>query len=193
MHDRQVLRRVAKLFGGLLLIGVIGFILLQTQIFSGIRSRMEGFQEILLGTASRRTAGYARMVYVQMGLNLFKEHPVFGIGINNAYLYIGHLWGHVHMHNTMIELLACGGILGFIAYYWAYIYLLVQYWKYRKKSDVEYNICFLLLCIRFVMSYGYIEYFSAITYFYFLIFWLKLEDLKKSTRISYNETVEIIR
>lgn len=164
-------------------IGIISIIIVilsrYVPLFSGINKRMESLLSIAQGNVTRRTEGYLRTVYLDIGWSLFKEHPLLGIGIHNASNYIENISNHVHLHNTVIELLACGGIVGFLVYYSAYFYLMCQYWKNRNPNDDEFTICFILLIIRMIMSFGFIEYFSTIAYFYFMLFWIELYRIRE--------------
>ena len=156
--------------------------LLQLPIFSNVVARVTA-----LSTRSRNYRGIVasdiRSVYNYIGWNLFKSHPIIGIGIHNASLYISQYYGHPHLHNNFIELLACGGIVGFLIHYSFYIFLFYSFWKYRKKRNSEYDIFLVLLLIRFVMGYGHIQYFQIENYFYLMIFYLFVKKLQTNDEI----------
>ena len=146
-------------------------------IFSNVISRLTA-----LSNVSRNYRGIIasdiRGVYNIIGLDLFKSHPILGIGIHNASLYISQYYGHPHLHNNFIELLACGGIVGFLVHYSFYFFLFYSFWKFRKKRNSEYDIFLVLLVIRFVMGYGHIQYFQVTNYFYLMVFYLFVKKLQ---------------
>ena len=102
------------------------------------------------------------------------------IGIANANIYTLANYNNDHyLHNNYIELLACGGLTGFIIYYSVWLYVFVTFLKYRKYRDMVYDICLVLLIIHLVMDYGSVSYYSKETYFYLLIFWMEADVLKR--------------
>ena len=162
------------------LTGAVGImvVLSRLEVFKVLKTRMAALWSVISGTAERGTTGYIRMVYNQTGIELFKEHPVLGIGLHNGSRYIGHYYGHVHFHNNFVELLACGGIIGFLFYYSMYIYLFAAYLLLFKARTREYDICFTLMFIRFAMGYGHIQYYQIGSYFYLMVFFLYIIDLR---------------
>ena len=60
-----------------------------------------------------------------------------GIGMNNSWVY---KYG-MYLHNNYIELLADGGIIGFICYYIMYIHVLFLLTKNKDKYNDEYCMC----------------------------------------------------
>ncbi|MDO4803451.1 MAG: O-antigen ligase family protein [Lachnospiraceae bacterium] len=178
-HNRRFVNNLLKSFLGIAVIVGLVFILSRLPMFSILRRRMVGLVAIISGTAERGTAGYIRMIYNQIGIDLFRKHPLFGIGLHNGIKYIGSYYGHVHFHNNYVELLACGGLAGFLVYYSIYAYLLAGFWKTRKRRTNEYDICLIIFIIRMVMGYGHIQYYQIATYFYLMIFFLLVTRLKK--------------
>ena len=187
LQNKNFATNMLKGFIGLILVVGIFFLLSRLPIFEILRSRMNGLWSIVTGTAVKGTSGYIRMVYNETGIELFKQHPILGIGLHNASRYIGQYYGHVHFHNNFIELLACGGIVGFLVHYSIYFCLFVFFWKTRKNRTKEYDICLILLAIRFVMGYGHIQYYQILTYFYLMVFYLFAVRKKKQLR----ETKEV--
>lgn len=88
------------------------------------------------------------------GINLFKENPIFGIGFGNTTQVIGN-----YAHNNFVELLASGGIVGFVAYYSGYIYIVLKSIHYRKSDK------FALYIFASIMGLLVLEYFQ-VTYLY---------------------------
>lgn len=174
-NGKNIVANSIKCLLGCAFVVIVLFVLLQLPIFSNIMSRLS-----LLSTRQKNYNGIIasdiRQVYNIIGWNLFREHPFVGIGIHNASLYISMYYGHPHLHNNFIELLACGGIVGFLIHYSFYIYLFMQFWHMRKFRDEVFDICITLLLVRFVMGYGYIQYYSTMTYFNLMVFYMFITD-----------------
>ena len=152
------------------------------KMFAGVLKRMKAVILLLNGRATRRTAGYIRMVYVRIGMELFRKQPLFGIGIANAFNHIKQYNNHIHLHNNFVELLACGGIIGFVIYYSIYLYILIQFLRFRRYRDGIYDVCLVIFMIRLAMNYGSVSYYSAPTYFFLLMFMIEIRRLKERAR-----------
>ena len=89
-------------------------------------------------------------------------------------------YGNAHyLHNNYMEMLACGGIVGFLIHYWIYVYLLRVYIKNFKHHEKEFNICFVLLIFKLIMDIGAVSYYSKTTYFYLLLFIMGVTKIKE--------------
>ena len=113
-----------------------------------------------------------RDFYKEKAMELFKEHPLFGVGINNFASHMRNInYSHVaYSHNNYTEILATLGISGFFIYYIFYIYLLVKMIKLLRKDEPEYNKTLLLVIILIMflfLDYGMVSY-REIVYAVFL-------------------------
>ena len=178
-----VLRNISKKGFGVnmikVLVGIgailfLFFLISKIPFMQPIVMRLQEIVEMVVGNGKRgQNSAWIRFAYMELGLNLFREHPVFGIGIGNANIYTQMYYGHSHyLHNNYVELLACGGLVGFLIYYSIWIYLLfifIRYFKYRNK---QYDICLVLFLVNLVMDYGAVSYYDKATYFFLLMYWL---------------------
>lgn len=160
------------------------FIMSRLPLFALLNERMVKLVDVFFGEATRYTNdAWIRLAYTKLGLNLFLQNPVLGIGIANANIYTNMYYGHDHyLHNNYIELLACGGLVGFLFYYSFFIYLLYTFWKCRQIRDREYDICVLLLVIHLIMDYGMVTFYDKTNYVFLLLFWLEANKLKDQCR-----------
>ena len=143
---------------------------LQLPIFAGMMNRVEGMLNIFNGGTVEKSA-MIRMSLVQLGVNLFKQHPILGIGIDNPRLFTYGVVGEsYYLHNNFIEILSSGGIVGTIIYYWIYVKLLKSYIVRRNFDDPQYCICLVLLLLLLIMDYGMVSYYSKSTYVFLLLF-----------------------
>ena len=151
-------------------VAFIGYQILRLPIFSGIMKRMEGMFNIVFGGTVEKSA-MIRMSLVQLGLELFKQHPLLGVGIDNPRLYTYEVVGETYyLHNNYMEILSSGGIVGFISYYWMYVKLLISYIRRRDFDDLQYCICFVILILLLIMDYGMVSYYSKSTYIFLFLF-----------------------
>lgn len=178
---KRTLRNIARVILISFVLVALIFVLSRLPVFAVITRRMMNLVSLLQGNETRSTSdAWIRLAYNALGIQLFKQHPVLGIGIANANLYTSAYYGHNHyLHNNYIELLACGGLVGFFIYYSVWIYLLIVFWKSRKYRDRQYDICFILLLINVVMDYGLVTYYDKATYLFLLLFWMEKDNLKE--------------
>ena len=134
--------------------------------YSSIGYRFEDLIEYTIDQSSEVEGGtIIREQMVAKGLELWRESPVFGHGLD-AFASIGGFG--VYAHNNYVEMLCNHGVFGFVFYYGFYLYMLYKLLK-RKENDImrQFLIGF-ILCL-FVYDFGAISYDTLVTQF-FLIF-----------------------
>jgi O-antigen ligase len=134
--------------------------------YTSIGYRFEDLIEYTIGQSSEVEGGtIIREQMIAKGLELWRESPVFGHGLD-AFASIGGFG--VYAHNNYVEMLCNHGIFGFVFYYGFYLYMLYKLLK-RKENDImrQFLIGF-ILCL-FVYDFGAISYDTLVTQF-FLIF-----------------------
>ena len=164
--------------------------LMSLEAFSGIEKRMDGMVALFTGRGVVDSSSWLRYEYIKLGINIFKENPIIGVGMGNARIFASRYYGHdAYLHNNYVELLANGGILGFISYYCIYYIViknLVKYFKYREKYTV---VVIVLVFMQLIIDYGSVSYYYKNTIFYFLIFFIcirKMKERKISEGDSFN-------
>ena len=145
--------------------------LADSDAFIGIGERVKHLIAGLLGKGASDDSTTIRLELIEMGMDIFKKHPILGLGIDNAKFIAGPMFGleEYYLHNNYVVLLADVGIVGFVLYYSIYLVLLIKYLKYRDFSSPEYCFCFTLLVIMLMMDYGMVSFQSKETYFYLLV------------------------
>lgn len=178
---------VVKILGVILAFVLMFIVLSKVPALAKIFDRIFDIFEMLAGEGVRgQNSAWIRFAYNDLGIELFKKHPVLGIGINNASIYTQMVYGHNHyLHNNYIELLACGGLVGFSLYYSIYAYFLYCFWKYRKYRDKEFDICLVLLLLNLVVDYGGVSYYGKDTYVFAYIYWMKVNQLKARHKVMH--------
>ncbi|EOU1884069.1 MAG: O-antigen ligase family protein [Clostridium perfringens] len=151
-------------------------------LFSGINERMQGIFALITGQGRIDHSTIVRQEMIHTGIEQFKKTPILGIGIGNArFLNIG---GYYYLHNNYVELLTCGGILGFILYYSIYLVVIINLIKYKLFSNKISIIVFIMIINFLVMDYGAVSYYSKTTYFYLMIFYLHISNIKKQDKLN---------
>ncbi|MDI9461664.1 MAG: O-antigen ligase family protein [Saccharofermentanales bacterium] len=182
---------ITKFLIGAIIISVLLIFISRLSFMAEIMSRFADILDMISGKGTRETnTAWLRFAYNDLGLQLFRQSPLIGIGIGNANLYTQILFGNNHyLHNNYVELLACGGLIGFFLYYSIHLYILFFLWKYRKYRDKEFDICLVLLLINLIVDYGAVSYYDKGRYLFLYLYWLKTISL---TEIREERKIEIL-
>ena len=101
-----------------------------------------------------------RAYYITVGLDMLKQSPLLGWGIDNFAYYLrqsGYAY-EVYSHNNYIEVLSSFGIIGFILYYWVYIYIMKSVLVLRNNYLIK---CITVIILRFfVFEYATISFYQ---------------------------------
>lgn len=171
-----VVKAVFGLGIGVLLV----YLLLRTEMFSGIRERMQGLINALLGTGKVDRSTVLRNNLRNLGWEEFLKHPIGGIGIANPHILAAQRYSFdAYLHDNFAELLCGGGIFGFIIYYSLYAYLFFQLWKHRGADRKRATFFALWLLLMLVMDYGMVSYYSKSQNFYLMIHFVNVFFLKR--------------
>jgi O-antigen ligase len=163
-------------------IAIVAFLLIRWMIsldvFSGIDERMQGLIALVTGKGTVDHSALVRLNYIHLGIDIFKKNPIFGIGMGNARIYAASVYGSdAYLHNNYVELLANGGIVGFIIYYSIYFDIVKKIVSKFRYRDKKLALIIVLLIMLLIMDYGMVSYYSKNTIFYFLIFFMYINEL----------------
>ena len=116
-------------------------------------------EEIELFNSNEDGSMNEREILRMLSIKAWKEKPIVGHGLHSfRYYSLLHNGPYLYSHCNYTELLSTLGIIGFLLYYSAYIYLIVACIKYRKKN--KYYIFFLaFLLMNLVSDYSTISYY----------------------------------
>lgn len=146
------------------------------EIFSNydrIVYRLEKFIDTLSGVDSGASTRERKELVIQ-GLNLFYDHPVFGVGMNNFRLFFGK-----YAHNNYLELLVGVGLIGAIIFYSLYYIIIkkINGMVSSKAKKLFYTMIFVLL----IMDLVTVTYLDKMVIFTLLfIYTFTLNHQKKS-------------
>lgn len=164
--------------------------LLSMDIFAGLNKRFDQLIITLLSPEEidANTSAATRFSYIEIGLNYFYNRPLLGYGFGaSGPILLRETTHNTYFHNNYIELLVCGGLVGFVLFYANYAYLLFNLIKMRKYAPKQTDICIIILVIMLIMEFGCVTYYNKNQYFYFMICYINLEILKRErNRLSSN-------
>lgn len=180
-NRRNVINSALKIIFGVVAIMIIAVLLLQLPMFSVMNERLQGLINGLRGSGSVDGSTSIRFTLVEIGKEIFCDNPIVGIGIDNAKIIAERILGRkdFYLHNNYWEILADGGIVGFIVYYWMHIYIAWNIWKYRDFDDPWFVFCFSFFIISLMLDYGMVSYLDKDTYFKLMIIYMCVEKLRK--------------
>lgn len=187
MNNTNFIKIVARIFITIIFVAILIYFLSKLSIFGGLITRMQGLLALISDDAKATAeTPILRGLYIKIGLEQFKQTPILGIGISNSGILISQYFGYkTYLHNNFVELLACGGIVGFVIYYSMYMYIAVNILKRRPVWDKETPIVLTLILLLVLMDYGSVSYYSKTTYFFLMIGYIYVQILKRKESNDY--------
>ncbi len=154
-------------------------------IFSGIISRMMLIVNYAHGGEGVGFSIKERSQMIELGWEQFLQTPIGGIGFGNAIVLTAKYNDvpYVYLHNNFVELLCCGGAIGFIIYYSRYIYIFWMMMKNSQWNNPDFVTCGILAIIVIVMDYGFVSYYDKMIQIFHVIMFLQVHALARKDDI----------
>lgn len=149
--------------------------------FNGIIQRFESLVAVIAGKTATDSGDVWRLAYLEVGKEQFRRTPLLGFGIGNSGYITMPLGRVTYLHNNYIELLACGGIVGTVIYYSAYLYLFYAFIRYRRVKSDETVVCIVLMIITLLLDIGMVSYYDKFTYFCMYLFFAQARNCRDTT------------
>ncbi len=155
-------RRRGYLFWGAVLVGVGALFMTDAQSWSKLVKVVEfglerlGYIVASLTGEGEEYSAEERLAFARVAWEMFGEHPLFGTGVDTVRAYLG-----VYSHNNYTELLANGGIVGFVLFYMIYIFAFVKA-LYVKEHFIRLFLLTYVL-ILFVYDLGGVSYYEKLS------------------------------
>ena len=183
MREKGFTKKVLKLVLYALVIFLGLRLLFQLPIFAGSLERMDQFLNFFTDNGKVDHSTIMRNDMVQLGIEWWKKYPLFGIGISNPHILSArYLKFDAYLHNNFVEMLCGGGLVGFALYYAMYVYLFVCMFKYRKADPDAFAIGIVWLGLMLVMNYGMVTYYSKTQWYYLMIHFINVSNLRNKHR-----------
>lgn len=112
--------------------------------------------------------GSGRSVLWKNALTSFANNPIFGIGINSTTSYGMEFYGNSHyVHNTILEVLSEGGVIGFALFLLWFSSIFISCWKIYKYNKETKFILVTFIAMLLQMIFLSILYNEA--FYFFLV------------------------
>lgn len=166
--ENQSASSFVKIIVLLFVVFAIGKFLLGLPMFETLSKRLEEGFNLFTGGGKVDHSAILRNNMIKYGFKEFKESILFGHGANNsAIVTLKHFGLKTYLHNNYVELLYTVGLLGFLAYYSIYFYLIKSVYKLFRKR-IAYSEIFLVdLFAYLLMDYGTVSYYHKEIYIFF--------------------------
>lgn len=152
-------RFIKFIFMLIILLSIGYYVLTQLPIFNGMYQRAFSTLDFFAGRRASVEGSRIRPELIRLGIDEFIQHPLFGIGFDNArHAARAHLGVDLYTHNNYVEILANGGLIGFAIFYSIYVSIIRKLWKKRDDNNVIVkiaNILMVLLCIEGLFGVTY--------------------------------------
>lgn len=158
-------KRIGQIFIAIIVTLVLYYYIMNNEfLYMQIGSRLSNVFAIFgRNNAEADYSTLERLYFIAQGWKLFINNIIHGVGINNFKAYVGGYLGSgaKYAHNNYIELLADGGIIGFILYYVRYLELLVRSVKCKMMSKYKNTslLILVLMIMLLVLEFGNVTYY----------------------------------
>ena len=125
LKNKNFILNIVKMIICGIIFCVIIKLILELPVFDIINTRINGLIASLIGRGKADNSALVRKSMIILGWEQFKKTPFLGVGIGNSgpVILAGTKYNNSYLHNNFIELLACGGVIGFLIYYNIYFYI----------------------------------------------------------------------
>ena len=183
-----LLRRPKKIIRNLLLvcctITVSWNLLMEIpSLYQNVGWRLEALTYSITGKGKADSSTLLREKYIKVGIESFKESPLIGYGVGTFSEINKAKTNHnTYSHNNFIEIAVGMGLIGFIFYYWIYIYLIMKYLKLfiYKRTSFLVSVLFIVFVLYLVTQVGLVTYESLIQCLLILFLYKAIEFSQSS-------------
>jgi hypothetical protein len=150
-------------------------LLLELPLLAGVRERFDTLFNLWRSTGEIDSSTFLRNWMIHIGWEQFLQHPLLGIGISASGAVLERVLWRTYFHNNYIEMLACGGIVGFWLYYQILFIAFFQLFRQRFCPDKNTLLGLILIVLILVLDIGAVSYGSKSTYFYLMILFIQIK------------------
>lgn len=152
---------------GLIVLGIVGVVLLWDKVLS-VLGNLNGFG---LGDNGRFEKW-------SIGWNNFLKYPIFGSGFYDSFVdpAFEHGFDPYLYHNTLLQMLAAGGIVGFLAYLFHRIHTVVLFFKRPTTANLFIAISLIAFLGFNLLDVLFFKFYPGFFYAFMLLCAEKSED-----------------
>lgn len=165
--------------GAFIILAGIGFALLYLPAFENMRIRILGMLGELTGKSNADISTSYRIMMAHAGINQFLKTPIFGLGIGTSNVILSKAIGvESYLHNNFIEMLACGGVIGFIVFYALHGTILLKNIKPAYKRNTKSVLSITLILMILAQGIASVDYYEKITLIMITYMFCSLNDFE---------------
>ena len=170
--ENNGLKKFLRFIVIILIIVVAWLVLRNIPVLQEVMLRIENAFAVFTGgeTVMRESSAQMRKDFIEFGWAEFLKSPIWGNGIGCAGYAIPESYSHfTYLHNNYIEMLASGGVIGFVLFYTPYVLVLISLIKrifINKENNSVVFISFALLIARLVGHFGTVVYYSKVEFLF---------------------------
>lgn len=156
-------------------------------LYQNVGWRLEALTFSITGKGKADSSTLLREKYIEVGIDSFKKSPIIGYGVASFSEINEHKTNHhTYSHNNFIEVAVGLGIIGFVSYYWIYVYLIIKYLKLfiHKRTSFLVNVLFVLFILYLATQVGLVTYESLIQWLLILFLYKAMEFNQNSYRLN---------
>jgi O-antigen ligase len=137
-------------------------------------------------------SAFLRHWFIVRGLEVARNHPLFGVGVDNARLVLippGMTEG-MYSHNNYVEMLLNAGLIGFLFHYLPIVFIYFSIKKNNNQFFVQLKTFIVLYLVYGVAMVQYNVFNSVFLYslIIFLYYYGKKEDVPFALHCQHSET-----
>ena len=182
-NQKKIINSIIAVFASILVIAVLFYALSKVEMFAGVLERLQRMLNAYTGAGRVDSSTAVRNEMIKFGIEWWMKSPIVGVGIANPHILAGwYLNFDAYLHNNYAELLCGGGIIGICLFYAQHIYCIVHLYRLRGADRAVYSLMITWILLKLVMDYGMVSYYSKVDYFYLMLIFLSLEEMKRKNR-----------
>lgn len=156
-------RKTRKEIKNYIIIGGVGLLTLALLIQINSETKKEFNNLISSFIFQEDTDDYSinlRGFFIDTGIEMFKQRPLSGAGLNNFAYYVKNYTEYIedrYSHNNYIEMLSCLGVVGFVLFYWIYVYIIARIITKKERNMTNAFAMSLILTLA-IFEWGIVSY-----------------------------------
>lgn len=172
------------------LILLVGSIIISgASFFSSISNRMNSFIAGLFGDGGSDYSTDVRKQLLEFGLEIFKNHPLTGIGVGCPHILVNQVFGDdFYLHNNFLELLAGGGVIAFSLFYSIHIVVLFSIFKNGNINNSINRMIIVILAFLLMSDVSSGTYYSKETYFLLMVCYLHISSISQKKMVCSSDS-----
>lgn len=154
---KNELKRIRNIIFAITVLLILLYLVMENNFLYGVIGyRFAGYLSGIFGGSFTESSALSRSVMRQTALDLIKERPIVGYGLNTFRTFPGSFgtWSH----DNYLELFVSGGVCAVIIYYIFYVYSAVKLYNSRKDPMGGLFLC--LLVYMLIYDYLSVSYIS---------------------------------